>query len=388
MTKFAIVTVYFEGTSNSLSHCGSQIGLFDKITSGESLLELEVGIDNDGDGAQEVLHYKAAFDGCGVTYGLFGTLFAVGLKAQAALVARKICQLIGNKSQVVLNAVGFSRGAIASLHLAKMLSSISSKYLHMNLILFDPIPGNFLSVARYLDPCNLLTANSSKNLQQSKNLCDILALYPHMPLPDYSFHAPLFPLYPVGCNLTEDVVLGCHQDSLLCSPSDESRLSFTRIYKWLIAHRTSFIPLSSSDPYSPLVRSLLTSEEKCLRIMERALQQLQGAPPTIRFAHGPPDRRTIYRNSSHGKGGTYQYLNKWHAELQASLDRTPPLCQDGSSVSLNKPEDASNIMACGDEGGDDMERAPVWVPPDDDFDQLSRGSLYLLSVLPNERPST
>jgi hypothetical protein len=44
-----------------------------------------------------------------------------------------------------------------------------------------------------------------------KALNRVLLLFPYEPLDDLEFHAPIVPIFPSDCNVTEDVMLGCHQ---------------------------------------------------------------------------------------------------------------------------------------------------------------------------------
>ena len=113
------------------------------------------------------------------------------------------------------------------------------------------------------------TARQCINLSASSNLAAVLAIYPHEPLPDLAFHAPILPHYPTSsscgsggsggdscvCDVEELVTLGCHQGALFapnlsvfeqrnsattpiaCSPLLlASNLSFLRIREWLIEH--------------------------------------------------------------------------------------------------------------------------------------------------------
>ncbi len=75
---------------------------------------------------------------------------------------------------------------------------------------FDPVPGNLLA-ASDADCCAFSTANRAMDLTACAPLRRVLALYPHEPLPDLAFHAPLLGVYPPTCAVREDVVLGCHQ---------------------------------------------------------------------------------------------------------------------------------------------------------------------------------
>ena len=83
--------------------------------------------------------------------------------------------------------------------------------LRLSLCVFDPVPGNLITTAKYLDLLgNVTTANRHIDLRSCR-IVRCLALYPADPLPDIAFHAPLLPDYPKGCEVEEDATLGCHQ---------------------------------------------------------------------------------------------------------------------------------------------------------------------------------
>ena len=87
-----------------------------------------------------------AFDGCGVTHGLTGTLFAAGLDGQCNSVVEMVQQMrkqqqqqqstsTNNNASVRLIAVGLSRGAVACRKLALKLSGMEQVFVA--LLLFD-----------------------------------------------------------------------------------------------------------------------------------------------------------------------------------------------------------------------------------------------------------
>lgn len=206
-----IVNVYFEGTANALSNLITQVSLFADITEGYDLREVRLETEN-----SENKRYVIAFDGCGVTNGTFGIIFASGLSDQCALVREKIEILICNgNSTITVNAVGLSRGGVAVIYLAQELQVLMNRAkIKLNLLLFDPVPGNLISTSKWLDIIGLNTANQAMSLSSCVNIDNILALYPYEPLPDFSFHAPLIPSYPSDCKVEEDACLGCHQGIL------------------------------------------------------------------------------------------------------------------------------------------------------------------------------
>jgi len=80
-------------------------------------------------------------------------------------------------------------------------------HFRLNILLFDPVPGNLITCTKFCDLCacgfwycrcfhGYNTANSSYDLSKSRILDNVLALYPCKPLPDCICHMPIFPKYP------------------------------------------------------------------------------------------------------------------------------------------------------------------------------------------------
>lgn len=158
-----ILSVFWCGTAGVLgrdsrledSHGSftTQVGLF-------FLLCDAVDISNDsGDGDGELgrllsdapaggrpLHMKMGFDGCAVTHGCMGTVFAAGLRSQCRAVVRQVEQLLAHLAGqlLVLNVLGLSRGGIAAMRLTQALAHTNPALLELNLCLFDPVPGNLM----------------------------------------------------------------------------------------------------------------------------------------------------------------------------------------------------------------------------------------------------
>lgn len=311
MTK--TLTIYFEGTSNSLRRLTTQIALFARLTAGYNLNNLQSSSNYDDED-----HYHLSFDGCGVTNGLLGVLFATGLLTQCNQAVQRIQEILSATAtsspsttsavDLIVNIVGLSRGGIAVIYLTQLLHKRISDInkLQINLLLFDPVPGNLIWTTKYLDLCSFTTANSAMNLSKCHHIHDILALYPYLPLPDFAFHAPLFPKYPSNCHeIIEDACLGCHQGVLFCQPFPECRLSFTRITTWLMQHGTKFVP-----DYLHKVIGLYATLPECIEIMDANLRSVD-SQPEIRYGHSTPSGVVIRRNLPH----TALYLNKWHKEL-------------------------------------------------------------------------
>lgn len=109
----------------------------------------------------------------------------------------------------------------------------------LSLLLFDPVPGDLLTVAQ-LDLLRLTNTYASKDLSKCACLSRVLALYPYEPLPAILCHAPVLCRYPPHCMVEEEVTLGCHQGALLLYglkvPHVDlaSALCFLRIRRWLL----------------------------------------------------------------------------------------------------------------------------------------------------------
>jgi hypothetical protein len=291
-------TVYFEGTSNSLQHYTTQIGLFYAMT---QAVDLSVKTPKDTDS-----QFKIAFDGCGITNGMIGVIFATGLVDQCKVVVSNIERyMLQQFDSITINAIGLSRGGIAVIYLAKMISKLRASKIKMNLLLFDPVPGNLVGPSLF-DIFSFSTANQSLDLSSCSNVNSILSLFPYIALPDLAFHAPVLPNYPPGCIVDEDVCLGCHQGALFCLRLTEARLSFVRIHDWLIQHGTSVD--INSHAYAP---SLAMTHEQCVQAMNHELGALRGLAPAVRSCHSSPAGATIVRRHD----PECIYLNKWHRKL-------------------------------------------------------------------------
>jgi len=280
------MSVYFSGTDGSIKNGWTQISTFASLTDALDITDLQIPL--------EVSHYKLAFDGCGVTYGMAGTIFGYGLKHQCQKVSQIVHFLINSSFKVKLNCLGLSRGAVAIMLLVKMLAKIPKTQLEMNILLFDPVPGNMI-ITSTLDIINNSLANQAMDLTASINLNNVLALYPYIPLPDIALHAPLIPNYPASCQLEEDVTLGCHQGALFDPTSLETQLSFLRIRSFLEANGTI---LHNYNKY--------ISEQECLTQLE-AECKLQ--KPSIRHTHSKYSALIIRELEG-------DYLNLQHIQLR------------------------------------------------------------------------
>lgn len=125
-------------------------------------------------------------------------------------------------------------------------------------------------------------------------------------MPDVTFHAPLLVAYPAhGCDVEEDVTLGCHQGALFATRRSNhavhraSNLSFRRIVNFFDQVGTP-LDLDSYFSYKP-------SDSDCLDICRSAL--LQDEPTKRKLHDGLGRSRAIVR---HPFG---IYLNKYHESI-------------------------------------------------------------------------
>ena len=308
----AVLTVFFEGTANHIDYNVTLIGLFASLAEGKDI-RLYPSYDDPNH------QYKMCFDGCGVTNGNMGVIFATGLAEQCNKVLAHINDILSTSTYdaVTVNAVGLSRGGIAVMYLAQLLSNHSRDIVITNLLLFDPVPGNLITSSRFLDWIGFSTANSSMDLTYCRNIGVVLALYPVIPLPDMAFHAPILPLYPDCATVTEDAVLGCHQGAVFCQKSRECVLSFVRMKQWLISCGTRLSRTTASD-------SLDLSLSSCKHEMDYELAA--DSPESTRYTHSSPSGALILRY----KNGPI-YLNKWHEALTIELSNS--LVRAASKVS-------------------------------------------------------
>ena len=299
--------IFWEGTANTLIHpVTTQIGEFYVATHAQTFSNLPPKDDE----MTRVLsttkpHVKICFDGCGVTHGCAGIICAHGLRGQAEMVVqiiRSILRLREN-SVVFVNVVGQSRGAIGSIFLAQQLGAakdIPTKSLNLRMLLFDPVPGNLICTSileRFLG-CSLfgfcLTSNHCDDLRSARHLMQVLAIYPHEPLPSLVYHAPVLLVYPEHTMVEEDVTLGCHQGALF-SGDLACKLSRIRISEFLESCG-AVLSLSESNPHATIIGARGDQRSQDLREL---IQQLEGEMQlnsnTTRIAHLNPAGRIPLR---------------------------------------------------------------------------------------------
>merc|ERR1712113_666960 len=155
----ARLLVFFEGTANTLLPRTTQVGYFyqeaEAVDISDAQAQLPTCLDDPS--------FKMGFDGCGITNGMAGTIWACGLASQVDIVIDRVHAILEHYVDLTITVLGLSRGGIAALLLAKALASKrgpDTKRISLNLCLFDPVPGNLINTARYLDVFSQTVANS------------------------------------------------------------------------------------------------------------------------------------------------------------------------------------------------------------------------------------
>lgn len=287
------LSIFMEGTANPMDAVTTQIALFSRLCTAKPLSTQQVGLPNVPG------HYKLSFEGCGVSHGLRGTIFANGLKEQCELVKQYVGGFLAARQVVKINFVGLSRGGIGGLYLAQTLADFDRDVV-LNMLLFDPVPGNFVLMARFLDLAGIMNANQCMDVSQCRNLGHVVVLYPHEPLPALAVHAPVLPKFPQGCRLELDVILGCHQGALWLRPSVDTCLAFALIRDFLVEHG------SQLDISRGAATALNVIDEQ---LAEMLAQELAVDAPTDRCTHSAKHEVTIVR---HPRG---VFMNRSHENL-------------------------------------------------------------------------
>lgn len=273
------ISVFFSGTGFSITNTNFlAASLYSKVEENEQQI-------------------KIGFDGCGEVNPFLGTIFGHGLDAQCDEVIQRVTKEIADGHKITLNIYGHSRGGIGALMLAQQLSAVDPDKLSINMALLDPVPGNLITTST-IDPLHISLANKTMDLTACKPLKRVLALYPHIPLPDYAFHAPLFASYPKGIELEEDATAGCHAEAEQIS-SKAGSIVETRVEEFFAKNGTQF---TSETDYMDSV----ALKQRYLRLYLIELYELQQS--TTRSAHSI---RGVYINTNPNA----LYYNEHHKRL-------------------------------------------------------------------------
>jgi hypothetical protein len=193
---------------------------------------------NGGDGgdvedavtSNTVYHFKMCISGCGVTNGFTGVIFGAGIPDQAEEVKTRALEIIRKlKCTLILNLIGFSRGAIGCLRAAKLFHSdyfgeAWKNWLTINLMAIDPVPGNFLTTTRLFNFVGMSHDAKVSNMTGIDLLNRALVIYMVDPLDHSLAHAPSVPQFDDGVCVM-DVSLGCHAGAMALPSSAVVRLT-------------------------------------------------------------------------------------------------------------------------------------------------------------------
>lgn len=262
MSDNITLSVYFSGTSHEINDRSMLASVLHTATETDEQ------------------NLKMGFNGCGIDYGLSGVLFGSGLEEQCKAVVDNIIQLLKAGKRVKLNAYGHSRGGIACLLLAKMLGKFDRDLVEVNLALMDPVPGNLVATST-IDFTHRTLARKAMDVSECRNLNQVLTIYPNTPLHDLDAHAPLIPQYPTNCQVTEEIIPGCHAgaqlvyqngDDKIFGRNEESNITFNLISRFLVKLGTKFNFLKSTpsvDQEKEMDSHLLNAYDKSLATQQK-----------------------------------------------------------------------------------------------------------------------
>lgn len=213
-----------------------------------------------------VLHALTATDderssfclhGCGISNPYqrdLGAIFTWNLAKQVKDLEKTIRRKLDPLNPIVLNLYGFSRGAAGVYLLCQQLKDIPVEQLQINLLAFEPVPGNFMR-GTYVDKSlrlNQTLSSQISDLSDCQNIRNAYALFTCKPLPDIACHGPILPVMPQDCNHVVDVIPGCHKNAELfefdfsgrqpkISPyNDQSAIAFHQVIDFLQKCGTRF----------------------------------------------------------------------------------------------------------------------------------------------------
>jgi len=249
-------------------------------------------------------------------------------------VVSKVKQLLNASFKVTLNCLGLSRGGMGVLILIQKLAKYTPNRIVMNTILFDPVPGNLIT-SYNLDILHNTLATQCMDVSASKNLANVLAIYPHEPLPDLAFHAPIIPKYPHTTHLEQLVTLGCHQGALFSPSNVDCLLSYHLLCEYLSVWGTK---LDFSKSSYTLNRNLL---------LTKLDNEMKENFPTIRYTHSQNGSTIVRLPQTKG----IRFLNAYHKRLfQEIYGQTLPtdtseefLLQISEPKKWNSPISVSNL---------------------------------------------
>jgi hypothetical protein len=301
------LSVYFNGTDDS------EISEYGMLTLASLLHEITVKNDHS---------HSICVQGCGINnrdIRDFDYVFAFNLEKQVVGIAEEVKEMIqNNDGNVIVNIYGFGRGGVAAFLLAQKLKDVSADRLILNIVAFEPVPGNFITAVYgdlLLGVNNTLSA-AVADLTVCNNIANMLVLFTNRPMPDTDCHAPILPALPSRCQSEVEVTLGYHKSAVLFCIKDplvkpcnaSSILSFHRVMEFMNKCGTIFD--FDKLPLSPELLAIIPSKS------DNAHQELLNLHDrVIVYCESEKKRSMHLRNSIFTARDNKEYLNRYHQQL-------------------------------------------------------------------------
>ena len=291
--------------------------------------------------------FKIGFNGCSTRQGWFGvddvhpTVHVITARVSAMLEGRE-------ELDVRVNVLGFSRGGVTAIILAKHLNNLEhAKRVSVNLALVDPVPGDS-ECDEYAG--DTLTAEAA-DLSHCHVIEKVLTLYAEDPTRHYCarwLFKPLVPRYPAQCSLEIDVIPGEHstwqgikekEHNILLESGGAALAAFYRLKDFLHSVNTRF----SSDwsRHFGCSAEEFPTELQCIQRMTSYLDQCN--------ATGRKQSRNCHFGCRVVRHQRAAFLNKHHEQLCLRHKQLPELgshepfvrCWSLQGVTLSKPSFSS-----------------------------------------------
>ena len=94
MAPLVTLSVFWEGTANTLDPITTSVSVFFAACDASNITPPTVKADPTNPA------FKMGFQGCGVSYGIAGTIWAVGLETECDAVAQRVDEFIGRGQRV------------------------------------------------------------------------------------------------------------------------------------------------------------------------------------------------------------------------------------------------------------------------------------------------
>lgn len=209
-----VISVYINGTDEP-----SDFDTWDPLAARASRLRTSLANILNELTVKDSNNITKCIDGCAINNPYsrdLGGIFTWHLEKQVNDLAKEIKEHLTDE-KTILNLYGFSRGGAGVYLLAKKLKDIEPTQLEINILAFEPVPGNFIYNV-YFDKffgLNMTLSSMISDLSDSKNLKLVESLYTNEPLPDILCHAPILPSFASTCESKVSIVPGCHKNAAL-----------------------------------------------------------------------------------------------------------------------------------------------------------------------------